>query len=86
MLNELEWIAGHIYANVWQTSLIAIIDPATGLVVRWIDMRALHPVAHDFNATPNGIAYDKEQNKLFLTGKLWPVLYEVALIFPSGEL
>ena len=80
MLNELEWIDGHIYANVWQTPLIAIIDPASGLVVKWIDVRSLHPLPHDMNATPNGIAYDPQQHKLYVTGKLWPVLYEIAFI------
>ncbi len=82
MLNELEYISGHIYANVWQTSLIAIIDPSSGFVVKWIDVRALHPATHDANATPNGIAYDADAHKLYVTGKLWPVLYEIAFIAP----
>ena len=80
-LNELEWVKGQIYANVWHTSLIARIDPKTGKVVGWIDLRALaaRVGAKDAEAVLNGIAYDKARNRLFVTGKLWPKLFEIQL-------
>jgi glutaminyl-peptide cyclotransferase len=84
MLNELEWISGHIYANVWQTNSIAVISPDTGIVQRWIDVRALHPSPSDLtNATPNGIAFDQTNGKMYVTGKLWPVLYEIKFVGPA---
>jgi glutamine cyclotransferase len=80
-LNELEYINGEIYANIWQTDLIARIDPQTGQVLGWIDLTGLlgpedrqQPVAE-----LNGIAYDAAQNRLFVTGKLWPKLFEIKL-------
>jgi glutamine cyclotransferase len=77
-LNELEWIKGEIYANVWQTDVVARIAPDTGRVLGWIDFKGLlgsTKVSQD--AVLNGIAYDDEGNRLFVTGKLWPYLYEV---------
>ena len=81
-LNELEWVKGEIYANVWQTDLIARIDPASGRVVGWIDLRGLlSPV----DVTPgrtdvlNGIAYDAARDRLFVTGKCWPKLFQITL-------
>ncbi len=78
-LNELEYVKGEIYANVWQTSRIVRIDPATGRVVGWIDLAGLQrlvgPVSPD--AVLNGIAYDATHDRLFVTGKLWPKLYEI---------
>lgn len=83
-LNELEYIDGAIYANIWQTDRIAKIDPATGAVQAWIDMSGLLP-AED-RAQPvdvlNGIAYDREQKRLFVTGKLWPKLFEIEFTAP----
>ncbi|MCR5880365.1 glutaminyl-peptide cyclotransferase [Phenylobacterium sp. J367] len=80
-LNELEWVKGEIYANVWMTRLIARIDPQTGVVKGVIDLSALpeatRPASPD--AVPNGIAYDAAGDRLFVTGKLWPRLYEVRL-------
>ena len=61
MLNELEWVAGHVYANVWQSSLIAIIHPASGLVVKWVDLRHLNPVGHNRDAVANGVAFDAQR-------------------------
>jgi glutaminyl-peptide cyclotransferase len=85
-LNELEWVKGEIYANIWQTDRIARIDPKTGHVVGWIDLTGLlNPadIVHDApNATDvlNGIAYDAEHDRLFVTGKCWPKLFEIKLI------
>lgn len=84
-LNELEWVSGEIFANVWMTSLIARIDPATGNVTGWID---LSPLAAQTRAMEdnvlNGIAYDPETDRLFVTGKNWPRLYEIDLTPPTG--
>jgi glutamine cyclotransferase len=84
-INELEWVRGQIWANVWQTSLIARIDPATGDVVGWIDLRPLAAMAgvRDPDAVLNGIAYDAAHDRLFVTGKLWPKLYEIKLTAPG---
>lgn len=81
-LNELEWVKGEIFANIWMTNRIARIDPETGAVKGWIDVGALpeakvHMAVDDI---PNGIAYDAEHDRLFLTGKDWPHLYEVKLV------
>lgn len=78
-LNELEYVHGEIYANVWQTDRIARISPATGKVIDWIDLGGLLPEAEKKNsdAVLNGIAYDSKNNRLFVTGKLWPKLFEI---------
>jgi len=80
-LNELEYVRGEIYANVWQTDRIARINPATGRVTGWIDLAGLLPAGarRSPDAVLNGIAYDSAANRLFVTGKLWPMLYEIAL-------
>jgi glutamine cyclotransferase len=85
-LNELEYIRGEIYANVWETDRIARISPATGKVVAWIDLSGLRPAStiEDSDAVLNGIAYDSQRDRLFVTGKLWPKLYEIKLV-PSGS-
>jgi len=84
-LNELEYIQGEIYANVWQTDRIAIIAPETGRVVGWVDLRGL--LTAEDRSEPvdvlNGIAYDAESDRLFVTGKLWPKLFEIVLISPG---
>ena len=82
-LNELEVVDGEIWANVWQTDRIARIDPETGQVTGWIDLTGLlsesdrgrHPVD-----VLNGIAYDPETDRLFVTGKLWPKLFEIEIV------
>lgn len=81
-LNELEYIHGEIYANVWQTDRIARISPATGKVIAWIDLAGLLPAAQRTNpdAVLNGIAYDSKRNRLFVTGKLWPKLFEIQVV------
>jgi glutamine cyclotransferase len=82
-LNELEWVDGEIYANIWQTDRIARIDPKTGDVVGWIDCKGLLP-KKDFipehTDVLNGIAYDAAAKRLFLTGKFWPKVFEVKLL------
>lgn len=84
-LNELEWVNGEIFANVWQTARIARIDPATGRVTGWIDLSALaaQHQGDDPDAVLNGIAYDAKGDRLFVTGKNWPRLYEVDLVPPT---
>ena len=79
-LNELEYVKGEIYANVWHTDRIARIDPQTGAVLGWIDLTGLLPLAErggDEDAVLNGIAYDEAGDRLFVTGKLWPKLFEI---------
>jgi len=80
-LNELEWIEGEIWANVWQTDRIARISPNTGEVNAWIDLGSLFP---RLQRTPpadelNGIAYDKATRRIFITGKKWPRLYQITV-------
>ena len=80
MLNELEYVQGEILANIWQTSLIARIDPQTGHVKGWIDVNALWikaGMAGTNDAVPNGIAYDKAAGRLYVTGKYWPYMFEI---------
>jgi glutamine cyclotransferase len=82
-INELEYVKGEVYANIWQTNRIARIDPLSGHVVGWIDLTGLLSDA-DQKAAPvdvlNGIAYDAKGDRLFVTGKLWPRLFEIKLI------
>ena len=80
-LNELEWVDGEIYANIWQTDRIARIDPVSGKVVGWIDLAGLLPVSERAGADVlNGIAYDARKRRLFVTGKLWPRLFQIELV------
>ena len=78
-LNELEYVNGEIYANVWQTDRIARISPETGRVLGWIDLAGLLG-AEDPPGVLNGIAYDAEQDRLFVTGKNWPWVFEIELV------
>ena len=79
-LNELEVVKGEIYANVWSTDRIAIIEPGSGRVVGWIDLAGLLPPADRAGIDVlNGIAYDPARDRLFVTGKLWPKLFEIRL-------
>lgn len=87
-LNELEWIAGEVFANIWQTDTIARIDPATGQVAGWIDLTGLLSDADRRGSNAevlNGIAYDPEAERLFVTGKWWPKLYQIELVSPSPK-
>ncbi len=81
-LNELEYINGEIFANVWQTNRIARIDPQTGQVLGWIDLTNLLDTSNLTQPVDvlNGIAFDEENGRIFVTGKLWPTLYEIDLI------
>jgi len=81
-LNELEYVKGEVYANIWQTDRIARINPTTGDVVGWIDLAGLLKPAERVadGAVLNGIAYDAAANRLFVTGKLWPKLFEIQLV------
>ncbi|MEO8483233.1 MAG: glutaminyl-peptide cyclotransferase [Acidobacteriota bacterium] len=80
-LNELEFIKGSIYANVWQTDRIAIIAPGDGHVTGWIDLAGLRPTSDGQGPIDvlNGIAYDATGDRLFVTGKLWPALFEITI-------
>jgi glutamine cyclotransferase len=90
-MNELEYVKGEVFANVWQTDRIARINPATGQVNGWINLAGLLPAA-DLRKTKalspansndvvlNGIAYDPAGDRLFVTGKLWPKLFEIKLV------
>jgi glutamine cyclotransferase len=81
-LNELEFVKGEILANVWQTDRIARIDPADGRVTGWIDLTGLMSAAErgTTDAVLNGIAYDAAADRLFVTGKLWPRIFEIKLV------
>ena len=82
-INELEWVDGEIYANVWRTREIIRIDPQTGKVTGVIQLNALPETQDntlDIDAVANGIAYDAKAKRLFVTGKLWPNLYEIKLL------
>ena len=79
MLNELEYVGGRIFANVWTTDKIVILDPADGSVTGWLDLSGLREKGR-FNSSVdvlNGIAYDAKSNRMFVTGKLWPILFEI---------
>ena len=81
-LNELEFIKGEIFANVWRTDRIARISPKTGAITEWIDLQGL---LDPRDAAPgvdvlNGIAYDSARDRLFVTGKLWPKLFEIRVV------
>ena len=80
-LNELEYICGEIFANIWQTDRIARISPETGQVIGWIDLSGLLNAQDRVPPVDvlNGIAYDAAHDRLFVTGKLWPKLFEITL-------
>jgi glutaminyl-peptide cyclotransferase len=80
-LNELEFVRGEVWANVWHTDRIARIAPQTGRVVGWIDLSGLMSTYRlDAEAVLNGIAYDAATQRLFVTGKLWPRLFEIQVV------
>lgn len=87
-LNELEWVDGEVWANVWKLDRIARIDPTSGEVVGWIDLAGLL----DESSVPapnagvlNGIARDPESGRIFVTGKYWPRLFEIELVPPAAK-
>ena len=82
-LNELEWVEGEIYANIWQTDRIARIDPKTGDIVGWIDCKGLlqaKDTIPQHTDVLNGIAYDPATKRLWVTGKFWPKVFEIKLV------
>jgi glutamine cyclotransferase len=81
-LNELEFVDGEIYANVWHSNKIARISPQTGQVTGWINLNGLLGSFYQLEAEAvlNGIAYDSEHKRLFVTGKLWPAVFEIRII------
>ncbi|HEY6507462.1 MAG TPA: glutaminyl-peptide cyclotransferase [Vicinamibacterales bacterium] len=81
-LNELEVVDGLVYANVWLTDRIAVITPADGRVVAWLELKGLAPAVSSADAVLNGIAYDAAAGRLFVTGKLWPRLFEIRVRRP----
>jgi glutamine cyclotransferase len=86
-LNELEFIHGQVYANIWHSDRIARISPATGKVLGWIDLSGLLPQGQRSGAEAvlNGIAWDAEHDRLFVTGKLWPKLFEIRIVPAPGK-
>jgi glutamine cyclotransferase len=84
-LNELEFIKGEIYANVWHADVIARISPRDGHVIAWIDLSSLLPPDQKINeeSVLNGIAYDSGHDRLFVTGKQWPTVFEIKVL-PNG--
>jgi glutaminyl-peptide cyclotransferase len=85
-LNELEFVKGEILANIWQTDSVARIDPKSGRVTGWIDLTGLL-TTRERRATDvlNGIAYDAAGDRLFVTGKLWPKLFEIRVVPAAGR-
>ena len=85
-LNELEYIHGQVWANVWHTDRVARISPSTGKVLGWIDLTGLLPEEQrtDPEAVLNGIAYDAAHERLFVTGKFWPKLFEIKVVPPAA--
>jgi glutamine cyclotransferase len=81
-INELEFVRGEIYANIWQTDTIIRIDPLTGVVQGEIDLSGILPPSDRSSGTDvlNGIAYDPEEDRLFITGKFWPKVFEIRLV------
>ena len=76
-LNELEFVGNEIWANIWKSDLVACINSETGKLVRWIDFTSISEKIGEEDVL-NGIAYDKEKDKIFVTGKFWNSIYEVS--------
>jgi glutaminyl-peptide cyclotransferase len=87
-VNELEWVKGRIYANVWQTNLMVFIDPASGEITGMVNLAGLLSASDQLtgpDSVLNGIAYDAVHDRLFVTGKNWPKLFEIRVL-PAGQL
>jgi glutaminyl-peptide cyclotransferase len=80
-LNELEYIKGEIWANIWHKDLIVRVDPKDGRILAWVDLTGLRPqeTLRDGESVLNGIAYDEQNDRLFVTGKRWPKIFEIKL-------
>lgn len=80
-INELEFIQGEIYANIWKSNKIARISPHSGKITGWLELKGLlTPKEYKKAGMLNGIAYNKNNNHIFITGKMWPKIYEVKLM------
>lgn len=86
-INELEYVDGQVYANIWHSDRIARIAPRTGKVLGWIDLTGLLPAGERRSpeAVLNGIAWDAGHRRLFVTGKLWPKLFEIEVVPETGH-
>lgn len=84
LLNELEYVGGEVYANIWRTPWVARICPRDGRVVGWLDLRPLLRELEGRFGVANGIAYEPETERLLMTGKNWPLLFQVELPEPIG--
>jgi len=87
-VNELEWVKGRIYANVWQTNMMIMIDPASGAITGVVNLAGLLSASDRLvgpDSVLNGIAYDAAHDRLFVTGKNWPKLFEIRVL-PAGQL
>ena len=85
-LNELEWVESEVWANIWQTDFLARIDPHSGEVVGWVDLSGLLSAQERAQTDVlNGIAYDAGEGRLFVTGKLWPYLFQIELLPPAAS-
>ncbi|HWY24077.1 MAG TPA: glutaminyl-peptide cyclotransferase [Nevskia sp.] len=90
-INELEYVNGRVFANVWQTDRVAVIDPGTGAVSGWLDLEELQthfskPAGWDpADNVLNGIAFDPRSGHLYVTGKRWPKLFEIVVELPAGK-
>jgi glutamine cyclotransferase len=87
-VNELEWVKGRIYANVWQTNMIVMIDPASGEITGAVNLAGLLSASDRLvgpDSVLNGVAYDATHDRLFVTGKNWPKLFEIRVL-PAGQL
>jgi glutamine cyclotransferase len=86
-LNELEYVKGEIYANIWHSDRIARISPRNGHVLGWIDLTGLMPASRRVNGESvlNGIAYDAKYDRLFVTGKQWPTVFEIRIVAAAKE-
>lgn len=82
LLNELEFVRGEVWANIWQSDRLVRINPETGRVTGWVNLAGLLPAADRLTGVDvlNGIAYDATGDRLFVTGKLWPKLFEIRLV------
>lgn len=83
LLNELEYIEGEIWANIWYSEMIARIDPQTGMVKAWVDLEGLPVPNRASEDVLNGIAYDPQSKRIFVTGKRWGKLFEIELVPPE---
>jgi glutamine cyclotransferase len=84
-LNELEYVKGEIYANIWHSDRLARISPRDGHVIGWTDLTGLMPASRRINkeSVLNGIAYDAQHDRLFVTGKQWPTVFEIKIVSPA---